>query len=70
MTTPSERTRVLLQAGELLRELRTGQLTIEEAQRQALVVLRHYPDAYAIGLLALRDNTQPRSMLEQIDKRE
>ena len=67
MTTPSERTRALFQAGELLHELRTGQLTMEEAQRHALAVLRHYPDASKIALLALRDNSLPRSMLEPVE---
>lgn len=43
MTTPHERARSLIQAGDLLRELSLGAEVPESLRRQAETVLRHYP---------------------------
>ena len=72
MTTPQERTRALTMAGELLRDLRYGRLTLEEAQQQAMVVTRHYPESHIIKLIALRDQAgdNSRSWLAPLDQDE
>jgi hypothetical protein len=43
MTMPDERTRALVMAGELLREILQLPDASQELKRQAHVVLRHYP---------------------------
>lgn len=45
MTMPNERTRALLMAGDLLRELLNSEDLPEEIRRQIVVVLRHYPES-------------------------
>ncbi|MEP7297665.1 MAG: BPSL0761 family protein [Burkholderiales bacterium] len=65
MTTPYERLRALQWAGELLRtlvyarskhpELLGGRVPAE-LRRQALVILRHYPDDYELLTAAKREN--------------
>lgn len=52
MTTPNERTRALRQAGELLNQLHERKDVPEDIRRQALGLLRHYPEAWAINLMA------------------
>jgi hypothetical protein len=45
MTMPSERTRALMAAAELLQELRSGTDTPDAIRAQAISVLRHFPEA-------------------------
>ena len=55
MTTPMERTRSLVWARELIRDLFKEDMTLEEARRQAKYVLRHYPDAGEIRYIVDND---------------
>lgn len=65
MTMPDERTRALIMAGELLLDLRLRRLSPEEAQRQAITALRHYPSESLIQQLAARDATRElRSLMD------
>lgn len=52
MTTPHERTRALRQAGELLALLHGRPDVPEDLRKQAMRVLRHYPQEWAISLMA------------------
>lgn len=52
MTTPHERTRALRQAGELLAQLHRHQDVPQDIREQALRVLRHYPEEWAISSMA------------------
>ena len=54
MTMPSERTRALMAAAELLQELRSGTDTPDAIRAQAISVLRHFPEARSIELEAKR----------------
>jgi hypothetical protein len=65
MTMPDERTRALVWAGELLRELTRHDLmpdVPENVREQARRVLRHYPMPSEIVSLALRDERSSGSM--------
>lgn len=52
MTTPSERTRNLLQAGAFLKELRGDASMPKHVRDEASRLLRHYPTAGDLQLLA------------------
>ena len=70
MSTPIERTSALAAAGRLLRRLlllEPGATISEEDRREILYVLRHYPDAEELELLA-RDVARhcPRAMLSPL----
>lgn len=54
MTTPFERTRALVQAGDFLEELRRAPAgaVSDELRRQVEVILRHYPSNMEIGWMA------------------
>lgn len=52
MTTPDERTRNLLQAGAFLKELREDKHLPEKIQEEARRLLRHYPTALEVKMLA------------------
>jgi hypothetical protein len=54
MTTPDERTRALLRARQLLLDLPRANPTasIEQFRVQAIGVLRHYPDAGEVEIIA------------------
>lgn len=52
MTTPSERTRNLLQCGAFLRELQLDPDQSEEVRREAQRLLRHYPTLSDVKALA------------------
>ncbi|MBK9623058.1 MAG: hypothetical protein IPO38_00440 [Rhodocyclaceae bacterium] len=57
MTLPDERYRALMQARELLQEIKHGQITdLAEARRQAKVVLRHYPDNQTLDFIVMSLN--------------
>lgn len=53
MTTPSERTRNLLQAGVFLKELRAGPSPPERVRKEAHRLLRHFPTVGDLHTLAL-----------------
>lgn len=55
MTLPHERTRSLVQAGELLAEISKDHSLPDEIRAQAKVVLRHYPSSKEILLIGKRD---------------
>ena len=52
MTTPTERTRNLIQAGAFLKELRADELLPEHIRIEADRLLRHYPTVNEFKLLA------------------
>ncbi|WP_338029232.1 BPSL0761 family protein [Frateuria edaphi] len=52
MTTPDERTRSLLQAGAFLKELATDPLVPPAIRQEASRLLRHFPKASTVRLLA------------------
>lgn len=52
MTTPHERTRALRQAGEFLAQLHRREDVPQDIREQAMRVLRHYPEEWAISLMA------------------
>ena len=52
MTTPSERTRNLVQAGALLKEIRADESLPEELRKEANRLLRHYPTVAELQMLA------------------
>ena len=57
MTMPSERARALRWAGEILKDIQTGNITdLDEIKRQAKVILRHYPSALEIENQAKSDS--------------
>ena len=53
MTTPSERTRNILQAGAFLKELRADKSMPERIRNEANRLLRHYPTARDVQTLAM-----------------
>lgn len=55
MTTPEERTRALVWAGDLLREIRANDMSTDKIRRRITSVLRHYPSEEEIERLARRD---------------
>lgn len=52
MTTPTERTRNLIQAGAFLKELRADKSLPEQLRDEADRLLRHYPTVSEFKLLA------------------
>ena len=54
MTMPDERLRALVWAGEYLRERRRDQTLSEEARREIVTILRHYPEPWELRDLARR----------------
>ena len=52
MTTPDERTRNLLQAGAFLKELREDKQLPDGIRGEARRLLRHYPTAFEVKMLA------------------
>lgn len=67
MTTPTERTRALHFAADLLQQLASGGPlpSQEELRRQATVVFRHYPDHKTIDRLAMMVQSGPQTVLSQ-----
>lgn len=57
MTTPSERTRNILQAGAFLKELRADASVPERFRIEANRLLRHYPTATDVQILAMIEAT-------------
>lgn len=55
MTLPHERTRSLIQAGELLQELSKDTGLAETIRKQATAVLRHYPSKEEVVQIGKRD---------------
>jgi len=53
MTTPSERTRNILQAGAFLKELRADLTLPERVREEANRLLRHYPTVTDVQILAM-----------------
>ncbi|MDE2257320.1 MAG: hypothetical protein KGK05_06110 [Xanthomonadaceae bacterium] len=53
MTTPSERTRNILQAGAYLKELRADRSLPERVRNEANRLLRHYPTVSDVQMLAM-----------------
>lgn len=53
MTTPSERTRNILQAGAFLKELREDLALPERIRNEANRLLRHYPTVADVQTLAM-----------------
>ena len=63
MTTPSERTRNVLQAGAFLRQLAASRAVPKEVRQEAYRLLRHYPTVSDVEAIAeheerLRELTQ------------
>ena len=52
MTTPNERLRAQVWAGEYLREQRRDPALSDEARREIVKILRHYPEPYELRDLA------------------
>lgn len=52
MTMPHERTRALVQAGELMQDMLLRDDVPEDLRKQLRVVLRHYPDARIVQVMA------------------
>ena len=52
MTMPQERTRALRWAGEFLREIQSNPDADPKLKRQALFILRHFPEPHEIELWA------------------
>lgn len=52
MTTPTERTRAIRQAGELLRDIFQSEAVPEALRVRAGRVLRHYPEEWQLHMLA------------------
>lgn len=62
MTIPAERTRALLFAYELLKDLQDCAKTpnvSDDVRSRALHVLRHYPNQSEIGTIALQESRGP-----------
>lgn len=54
MTTPTERYRALVWAGEYLRKRRQDPDLSDEERREISTILRHYPEPYELRDLARR----------------
>lgn len=52
MTMSHERTRALVQAGELMQDMLLRDDVPEDLRKQLRVVLRHYPDARIVQVMA------------------
>lgn len=52
MTMPHERTRALVQAGELMQDMLLRDDVPEDLRKQLRVVLRHYPDTRIVQFMA------------------
>lgn len=65
MTMPDERTRALRWAGEFLLKVQRGDEFSEAIQREAKVILRHYPRDFEIKLQAELDAKRSRTVIDQ-----
>jgi len=68
MTTPSERTRNILQAGAFLKELRADLTLPERVREEANRLLRHYATVTDVQILAMIESgAMGSNLLSQLD---
>ncbi len=65
MTMPDERTRALRWAGEFLLKVQRGDEFSEAIQREAKVILRHYPRDFEIKRQAKFDEMRSKTVIDQ-----